>query len=235
MNRIYFVRHGENYANLTKEFSYKKIDYPLTKKGILQAEQTAEFFARMDIDEIYSSPLLRARQTAEIIGIRLNLPVVVTENFREVNVGALEGMPDLMQAWAINARVSTQWMEGNLEAAFPNGENFLQVRQRMMEGLEQVMAGRTGLNIVIVCHGGILSATIRDICPGADRAALKDGRTHNCSITEVLFEEIRASATGKLVSYASFGHLSGPAADLVSGVLEVDEEPVAGEAAPDGD
>ena len=41
INRIYLVRHGENRANLTKEFSYRLVDYPLTEKGILQAQQTA--------------------------------------------------------------------------------------------------------------------------------------------------------------------------------------------------
>lgn len=40
MNIIYLVRHGENKANLTKEFSYKKVDYPLTPKGVIQAQQT---------------------------------------------------------------------------------------------------------------------------------------------------------------------------------------------------
>ena len=37
MNRVYLVRHGENLAHLTKEFSYRKVDYPLTPKGVMQA------------------------------------------------------------------------------------------------------------------------------------------------------------------------------------------------------
>ena len=41
MTHLYLIRHGENLANLTKEFSYLKVDYPLTPKGRLQAEQTA--------------------------------------------------------------------------------------------------------------------------------------------------------------------------------------------------
>jgi broad specificity phosphatase PhoE len=45
MTTLYLVRHGENLANITKEFSYRAVDYPLTPKGILQAEQTAEYFA----------------------------------------------------------------------------------------------------------------------------------------------------------------------------------------------
>ena len=42
MQRVFLIRHGENQANLTKEFSYRLVDYPLNAKGILQARQTAE-------------------------------------------------------------------------------------------------------------------------------------------------------------------------------------------------
>ncbi len=92
-NTIYLVRHAENTANLTKEFSHRLVDYSLTPKGILQAQQTAEYFTDKNIDEIYSSPLKRARETADIIAQKLHLPVGVVEQFREVNVGSLEGRP----------------------------------------------------------------------------------------------------------------------------------------------
>ena len=59
-NTIYLVRHGENLANITKEFSHRLVDYSLTPKGIIQAEQTAAYFRDFHIDEIYSSPLKRA-------------------------------------------------------------------------------------------------------------------------------------------------------------------------------
>ena len=75
VNTLYLVRHGENLANLTREFSYRKVDYPLTERGVRQAEQTAAHFASLGarpggrpIDAIFSSPLKRALQTAEIIG-----------------------------------------------------------------------------------------------------------------------------------------------------------------------
>ena len=75
MTRVYLVRHGENPANLLKQFSHRLVDYSLTPKGIAQAEQTAAFFLDKRIDAIYSSPLKRARKTAEIIGAALGLPV----------------------------------------------------------------------------------------------------------------------------------------------------------------
>ena len=72
MHTIYWVRHGENKANITKEFSYKYVDYSLTPKGIQQAQQTARFFRNKNIQTIYTSPLKRAVETAEIIARALH-------------------------------------------------------------------------------------------------------------------------------------------------------------------
>ena len=60
MTHLYLIRHGENLANLTKEFSYRKVDYSLTPKGKLQAEQTARTLQDRGIAAVYSSPLRRA-------------------------------------------------------------------------------------------------------------------------------------------------------------------------------
>jgi len=73
MNKIFFMRHGENIANITKEFSYKNVDYSLTEKGILQAKQTAEYFLNKEINFIYSSPLKRAYETAKVISDYINV------------------------------------------------------------------------------------------------------------------------------------------------------------------
>ena len=61
MNTLYLIRHGENPANITKEFSHRLVDYSLTPKGVLQAQQTGEYFKNKQIDAIYCSPLKRAR------------------------------------------------------------------------------------------------------------------------------------------------------------------------------
>ena len=79
---LFVVRHGENPANVNREFSYKLVDYSLNEKGIQQAEETAVYFLDKGIHEIYSSPLRRALETAEIIAAPLGLPVTVMEEFR---------------------------------------------------------------------------------------------------------------------------------------------------------
>src|SRR5215472_16479183 len=99
-NILYLVRHGENPANLTKEFSYKLVDYSLTPKGVLQAEQTAAFFLRsIPLTAAYASPLKRAYETGEIIAQAQNLPVTALEEFREINVGEMEQRPPTEENW----------------------------------------------------------------------------------------------------------------------------------------
>src|SRR5579859_2237058 len=168
MNTIYLVRHGENPANITHEFSHKLVDYSLTPKGILQAQQTAEYFKDKEIDEIFASPLKRAKETAEIIAEPLGLPVTIVEHFREVNVGDFEGRPPTHENWQLHDSYFREWFTGNHEACFPGGENYLTLLKRMQMGLREVTSGKSDHKIVVVAHGGIFTATVGVICQGVN-------------------------------------------------------------------
>jgi broad specificity phosphatase PhoE len=218
MNHIYLIRHGENLANLTGEFSSRRVDYSLTPKGILQAQQTAEHLAGCSIHAIYSSPLKRARETAEIIAVRLGLPAVVMENFREIDVGDMEGQPPTAEAWALHNRILEGWLRGQVDRAFPNGDNYVALCSRMRAGMEQIVAGRDGQSLIVVAHGGILTLTLPDLCRDIDPEWLLRKANHNCSITEVLVSWHDGRLEGELLTWASYAHLSGTAADLVPGV-----------------
>lgn len=173
MNILYLVRHGENWANITQEFSYRKVDYSLTAKGVIQAQQTAEFFRDKAIHEIYSSPLKRARETAEIIAQALNLDVTIVELLREINVGALEGQAPNAENWAYHDRIIEDWYERRHDSAFRDGEDYWTLLARTQRGLAQILDGKSGRNIVVVGHGGMFSFTIKDLprCRSAPVAA----------------------------------------------------------------
>ncbi len=220
MNRIYWVRHGENRANLTLEFSHRRVDYPLTPKGVLQAQQTAEYFVDRDIHEIYSSPLKRTVETAGIIGARLNLSVVVVENLREIDVGELEGQPPSAELWAQHNKVLDDWFAGRSEVAFPGGEDHRMLRARVRAALEQIVDRKSGRNIIVVGHGGTLAMTLPDLYPLVDRNWLRHAAVHNCSITEILVRRQDDGLEGELLTWSSCAHLSGTAADLVPGTLD---------------
>ncbi len=217
MNRLYFVRHGENRANLTKEFSSRRVDYSLTSKGVLQARQTAEWFRHKQIDAIYASPLKRARETAEILAAPFNLPVVVLDGLREVDVGDLELEPPTLENWSRHNQIFVGWLKGQPELSFPGGEDYFALWNRMRGAVEEMMSLGEGKNIIAVSHGGILAATLQNLCPGIDRRRLFDQENHNCAITEIILGAREGRIEGELVNWASYDHLHGEAAELVSG------------------
>lgn len=216
MNQLYLVRHGENFANITREFSHRKVDYSLTRKGRLQAAQTAQYFRELGIDEIYSSPLKRARETAAAIGAALHLPVTVIEEFREVNVGCLEEEPPTREAWDLHNQIIAAWLRGCHWIRFPGGENFIELRERTLRGYRIITQNKTERKIVVVAHGGIISFTLGEICPGIQLSNHDFAMNNNCSITEVHLDGRSGAFDGRLVRWASCDHLSGDAAKFVS-------------------
>jgi broad specificity phosphatase PhoE len=223
MNTIYLVRHAENTANLTKEFSHRLVDYSLTAKGIIQAQQTAVYFSDKPIAEIYSSPLKRARETADIIAQELHLPVGIVEQFREVNVGSLEERPPDAENWALHERILRDWKEGRHESTFPAGENYTMLLARMRSGLREISANKS--NCIVVAHGGIITATIADLCPAVDIEQLLRIENHNCSITEIELSIDGEHMEAALKRWAFYEHLHGYAAEFVSGTYQFETRP----------
>jgi broad specificity phosphatase PhoE len=221
-NKLYLVRHGENPANVLGQLSSRIIDFPLNERGRLQASQTAEYFRSITIHEIYSSPLKRAYETAQIIAAPHGLQVAPLENFREIFTGKCEEEDAASEAsWGIWFQVNQAWLAGNLETRFPGGENYYEVRDRMRAGLEQVLAGKDGRSILIVAHIGILTATISDLCPAVDIHQIVKKETQNCAITEVEMQQVDGRWQGELVRWSDFSHLHGEAAKFTPGLKRV--------------
>lgn len=208
MNIVHFVRHGENPANLTREFSHRVVDYPLTERGVAQARATARYFAGHEIAAVYASPLRRAAQTADIIAETLGLPVQTVEAFREVNVGALELEPPNEANWALHDRIIAEWFGGQPSSRFPDGEDLTTLTQRMRQGLLDVLGGRYDQQMIIVAHGGNLAATVNSFCANSTVGA--DGRfpvNPNCAITRLRLEARDGAVHGTLDAWAECAHL----------------------------
>jgi broad specificity phosphatase PhoE len=217
MTRLYLVRHGENLANLTKEFSYRNVDYSLTAKGVLQAEQTARHLQDKGISAVYSSPLRRAQETAQPLAAALGQAVIVREAFRELNVGELEGQPPTEAAWDAHNAILRAWRRGDLEARFPGGENYLEMWRRVEAGFRQVMAENPQGAVAIFAHGGVFASSIKALCTGVDLSDVLSQENHNCSISVVDAELRDGRLQGRLVYWAACDHMSGAAAEFVSG------------------
>ncbi len=124
MNTVYIIRHGENHANLIKQLSSKVVDYPLTEKGVLQAQQTGETLVGKGIEALFCSPLKRAHQTAEIIGQVIGLTPVVVKDLIEIDVGDMETVPSTYEIWQAHDAIIERWQNGEHDACFPGGEDY---------------------------------------------------------------------------------------------------------------
>jgi broad specificity phosphatase PhoE len=208
---LYVVRHGENPANLNREFSYKLVDYSLTPKGVRQSEETAVFLRDKGIHEVYSSPLKRALETAEIIAAPLGLPVGIVEEFRENNVGDLEKEPPTDENWALHDRIIEDWYAGRHDSAFPGGEDFYTLVSRVRVGIVDVLSRRAEVQgerrIVIAAHGGVKNAMLRGLVTGVDFDSISR-HCANCAVSEFGARLVNGELSLVLRDWAACGHLS---------------------------
>lgn len=87
---IYIFRHGQTDYNVTRRVM-GQLDIPLNETGIAQAVELAEKIANMHIEAIYTSPLLRAKQTAQIVADKNNIKIITDDRLKERNNGVLQG------------------------------------------------------------------------------------------------------------------------------------------------
>ena len=168
--RLYFVRHGESTANLLREFSNGDLKHPLTERGVEQARRLARSLSGIPIERIYSSPVLRAVQTAQVLAESLGAPLEVNEALREWSVGVYEGTTDPI-GWELHSQVQDLWLNHQqFDARMPGGESFRDIQQRFVPFIDGlVSAGRdSDLNTILVGHGGLYSAMLPAIFKNVD-------------------------------------------------------------------
>ncbi|MEX5284217.1 alpha-ribazole phosphatase [Selenomonas sputigena] len=154
MTKIYLVRHGQTEWNVGGRFQGHS-DVELAETGIRQAECLAEHFPAEKIDAIYSSDLQRAVSTAEFLAERFGCEVQKTENLREMNFGAWEGLTfeQIVEKWP---EAGEQIFSAPDELKPPGGETFQDVEERAARTLEKITSEHEGQRIILVAHGAFL-------------------------------------------------------------------------------
>jgi broad specificity phosphatase PhoE len=186
--KLYFVRHGESAANLLHEFSNSGFKHPLTEMGIEQAHELARSLSSLKVDQIYSSPVMRAVQTAKIIAESQQAPVVTTEALREWDVGIYEGTTGPL-GWELHSRVQDDWFNyQKFDSKMPGGESFLEIQKRFTPFIDGLIRNgeNSNRNIVLVAHGGLYLAMLPAIFENIKFAfALEHGFPYTaCAIAE---------------------------------------------------
>lgn len=155
--RLLLIRHGETEANVADRWQGWS-DAPLTQRGWRQIRRVAEALADKPLSVIYSSPLGRAKQTAQAIAEAHNLPVRVHDALKEYHVGDLEGMP--------NTEVQRQYGElidrlvDDPDVRIPGGESIREFHDRISQAIDEIRNSHVGETVAVVAHGGVIAVTL---------------------------------------------------------------------------
>ena len=151
---IILVRHGEIPSNVNKIYAGRSPE-ELTDKGIAQAEKVSGELKKYQIDAIYSSPIRRAVQTAEIINKDAGSDLTINNAFRELDMGPWEGMSeaDVAKMYPDEWKV---WNNMPAELKLPGRETLDELLARVLKGIRTVLEDGYGENIVIVTHVAII-------------------------------------------------------------------------------
>lgn len=153
--QLYFIRHGQSEANVLNEFSNRGEKHPLTEVGVRQVSTLAERLASHGIDHVFSSPILRARQSAEILAGALGVEWSQTAALVEYDVGTYEGRSD-PEAWAHHWQVADEWLRfGRWKQRLPEGESFEDIAARFVPLVDGFRGESGDRRYVLLGHGGL--------------------------------------------------------------------------------
>jgi broad specificity phosphatase PhoE len=205
---VYLLRHGATEANLADppRLQGRRHNPPLARLGIRQAEATRDFLAIRPIDQCYCSPLLRAVQTAAIVAAPHGLSPQPLDGLTECDLGRWEGM-DWQTIRYFDAEAYQRFMSNPAEHAYPGGESFRDVNERVSETVEGLMRQHAGKSILVVSHH-VVNRTYLAGLLGLPVERAQQVMLDNCGISIVVRE-------GNLTSVSTLNaafHLQGMAA-----------------------
>jgi broad specificity phosphatase PhoE len=158
---LYLIRHGESELNFQRIFAGPGSDPALTTSGAHQASLQAANWKNTPFSAIYSSPSLRARQTAQIMAEGRDLKLHVSDQLREVNIGSLDGQSiDNPENLAVYRSVISKWEQDIRTAGFPSGERLEDVEERFRVFMKAIPESYSKAPVLVAGHGILFMAVL---------------------------------------------------------------------------
>jgi probable phosphoglycerate mutase len=180
---LLLARHGETDWNSERRWQ-GHADQPLNARGREQARVLGAELSGRPIDAIYSSDLLRARETAEIVASELGLEVRVEPGLREVDVGSWSGLAH-GEIETNDPEGFRRWQEGG--KGWEHGESYDEMATRVVAAVTEIAAAHPDETLLVVTHGGSIRAC-RAAAAGLDYGRSRVagiGSTENCAVVEL--------------------------------------------------
>lgn len=185
---LYIVRHGQTDWNVVRRVQ-GQTDIPLNSTGEEQAKKTAELFKDIHFDAAFSSDLLRAKRTAEIIAIEKDLALKTSQALRERNFGPVEGI--LVE--------ELKEMEKEIEKlpdyerfrykSHPDIENDEELMSRFITFLREISVAYAGKTVLIVGHGSVIRTFLIHVGVGTYQT-LGHGTIENTAYIKLLSDGV---------------------------------------------
>ncbi|MCK4591853.1 class I tRNA ligase family protein, partial [Candidatus Parcubacteria bacterium] len=160
ITKFILLRHGESESNVKKVKAGQIDGYPLTQKGIKQVKNATETLKKKKIDIIISSPVLRTKQTAEIISKKLGIKYIKDERIREYDFGSWNGHGS-DDAFCEENKIYQEYRKLKYDEEKYNfklggdGESRREIEERVRKFIKEITKKYAGKNILVVGHGGI--------------------------------------------------------------------------------
>jgi probable phosphoglycerate mutase len=188
---IIFLRHGQAENNTNRVLAGRRPGVPLTLTGLEQSEKIAKFLKPFNISTIYSSPIERAKKTAEIVSEHNSLEIKTDERLIELDMGKFTGMP-YDEIFEKHGNVFLKFYEGDLEIAHNGVETFVQLKKRILDMVDFVIREHNDENVLLVTHMDPIKALISTIM-GLQANSLFELIIENASLT--IFKEVQGKLT----------------------------------------
>lgn len=184
--KLYFVRHGESEANTRHIISNRESPFHLTARGREQAQALAKRLRDIPFGAMYSSPILRARETADILSASLGIPYQVTEALREYDCGVLEEQGD-EESWSLHRACYEDWtLRREYDKRPKGGESFSDIQKRFLPFIQSLQKEGRDQYILLVGHGGLFHLMLPLILSNIDHEFV---RLHGIGHTDCVVAE----------------------------------------------
>jgi 2,3-bisphosphoglycerate-dependent phosphoglycerate mutase len=162
--RLVLVRHGESEDNTGPFLSSVVPGLSLTPAGLEQARETARSLTHDAVAHVYSSPLRRARETADVLADDLGLRVTEVDELREFSLGVHEGTDRETAMPPVDEMFLGWLLEGSLERRLDGGESGREVVDRFSAAVSDIADTHRGQTVAVVSHGGTLALGATVLC-----------------------------------------------------------------------
>lgn len=168
---IYLIRHGETTGDLEDRFGGDYDDH-LTPKGLTESKELAQKLNGKGIKTIYSSPKIRARETAAVVAGSTGAKIKIIEDLRERNhYGVITGMvkSEAKQTHKVHIEELQKGINHNVEGS----ENYSPFRDRVLSAFNKASKGEEP-TIAIITHGGVIKCIVRELLKLGELGEISD-------------------------------------------------------------